>query len=153
MKSFRIETDVRPPRRWLSVRVYDSVESLRIAAERYAGGPRGEFKNAVACVQGFRPRFLVGPDGSVSGAPDWPRNGFAGVVRFAAEQMWTETIHHELVHAAAVVYRMNVAQDIQLGDAFTDMTNEESFAYILGELGADMDKALREHFDFGSGGG
>jgi hypothetical protein len=148
LKSWRIETDYVAPMRWLQVKVYDDVELLRRAAARYSWQSVAEYAQAVGCVQQTPERWLVDADGKDQG-PLWPANGLAGVVRLSADHLTTEVIHHETLHAAAVVYRMNVARAIYLGTG-EDMENEEKFAYIHGQLAADMDTHLRKHMDFGN---
>lgn len=147
------------PHRWFWVRVYSSAKDMRRAAARY--GPEGlaHFSRANACVQ--RVWAFHEEDDTEFKNPIYPDNGFAGVIRFNAQDMWTEVVYHELLHAATIVYRMNVAEDIQLGtgvydsslaDPYDVLANEEELAYIYGQLAADMDKGLREHCDFGNWG-
>jgi hypothetical protein len=148
VNSWRIETDWTGTRRWFWVRLYDSLPALRRSAAKYAqsnGVREGirHFDPAVACVQ----RVCVWHDldsDPERRSPIWPDNGLAGVVRLERENLWTSVVFHEVFHAAAIVYRMDVAPSIDLGDGLTDLANEESFAYIYGELAADMDSGLRK---------
>lgn len=74
--------------------------------------------------------------------PHWPRNGLAGTIRLSSQHLWTEVIYHELVHAACQAYRMNFERVLNLGPGWDDLTKEEDFAYIYGQLAADMNTAL-----------
>lgn len=123
--------------------VHEDLLSLRRAAARYSWQPFSAFSDAMACVQQVPERWEVSQSGPDVG-PLYPRNGFAGIIRLSKDHLWPEVIHHEILHAAAVVYRLNVAKDIQLG-TFTDDTDaEENLAYIVGQLGADMDTKIRK---------
>lgn len=144
--SWKIETDYHGTRRWFWVRVYDSLAALHRGAARYSrhnGGNEGVryFAGAVACVQ--RVAALHSIEDPEHLHPIWPDNGLAGVVRLERDHLYSSVIHHEVVHAAAIVYRMDVASIINLGDGFVDLSAEEAFAYIHGELAADMDSGLR----------
>lgn len=146
ISSWKIETDWTGTRRWFWVRVYDSLPALRRSAAKYAqynGAQEGirHFAEAVACVQ--RVAVLHAEDDSEHAHPIWPRGGLAGVVRLEQESLYTSVIYHEVVHAAAIVYRMDVSPNIHLGDGLVDLAAEECFAYIYGELAADMDSGLR----------
>ena len=158
VKSWVVRYEHQEPHRWFWVRVYDTVENLRKGAARYGAEPVGHFDRAVACVQ--RVWALHSLDDVEHLNPIFPASGFAGVIRLSQENLYTEIIFHELVHAAAIVYRLNVNPDMQLGtgivaddlDSGSVLANEESLAYIYGSLAADMDTAIREHFDFGNWG-
>lgn len=142
-KSWRIESNYTKPLRWFRVQVHDSLLSLRRAAARYSWQPFSAFSDAMACVQQVPERWEVSQSGPDVG-PLYPKSGFAGVIRLSKDHLWPEVIHHEILHAAAVVYRLNVARDIQLG-TFTDSTDaEENLAYIVGQLGSDMDAKIRK---------
>lgn len=78
----------------------------------------------------------------------YPANGYAGTLRLidrdalAREDVslpFDEIAAHELVHATATIYRMNVARTVNLGAGHgRSFEHEEDFAYIYGELAADM---------------
>lgn len=150
IQSWKIETDWTGTKRWFWVRVYDTLPALRRSAARYAqsnGVPEGirHFDPAVACVQ--RVCVWYAEDDPEHRHPIWPDSGLAGVVRLEQENLWTSVVFHEVVHAASIVYRMDVSPSIDLGDGLADLNNEESFAYIYGELAADMDTELRKWTD------
>lgn len=67
-----------------------------------------------------------------------PVNGFAGTLRLAAGYLKSEIVAHELVHAALVVYRLNLRPDVRLGTGCG--RREEDLAYIYGELFADFEQ-------------
>ncbi len=124
--------------RWWWVRVHDSPENLRESAYRRSQEDREFWKDAVlGCCQPVRP-WTDGGELLI-----WPPNGLAGVIRLSAENLFTEVIYHELVHAACAVYRMNFARSVDLGTGLEDMAPEEDLAYIYGQLAADMDTELK----------
>lgn len=136
MRSFAISTGHVAPRRWCWVRIHDTVEDLRSAKARlnpaYADP---EFDPLVfACWQPTS--YLRSADGSV----EWPSNGYAGLIRLAQGHVAAEIVAHELVHAALAVYRMNVKTDARFGRDVG--LREEQFAYIYGELYADLEANL-----------
>lgn len=138
LQSWRISSTHGIPR-WWWVRVHDDAADLRRAAFRHApheGRAAWEDHRIRGCCQPVRPWT----DGETD---TWPGNGLAGVIRLSAEDLYTEVIYHELLHAACAVYRMNVAAVIELGDGLSDMGREEDLAYIYGQLAADMDTALK----------
>jgi hypothetical protein len=138
MRSFTISTDRIGPRRWCWVRVHDNVDQLRDAQHRLTpSGPRGEM-DSFGCFQSvpYRISYLTNPDGDGR----WPANGYAGTIRLAEGWVTSEVVPHELVHAAAQIYRMNVARVVNLGEDCGD--REEDLAYIYGELFADLQDKL-----------
>lgn len=147
LNSWRIETDWSGTKRWLWVRLYDCLPALHRSAAQYSrrngcmNEGIGHFNGAVACVQ--RVASAHSADDPEQLDPIWPDSGFAGVVRLERQHLYTSVIYHEIVHAAAIVYRMDVSPVIRLGDGLDDLVNEEAFAYIYGELAADMDFGLR----------
>lgn len=154
ISSWKIETDWTGTRRWFWVRVHDSLPALRRSAARYSrhnGVPEGlaHFGETIACVQRVAAAYLA--EDTEFQNPIWPDDGLAGVVRLEQENLYTSVIYHEVVHAAATVYRMDRRPVINLGDGMADrdgkpcdLAEEEAFAYIYGELAADMDSGLRE---------
>jgi hypothetical protein len=134
VKTFTIATDCVGPRRWCRVRIHPTVEELRVHAQRL--NPRvavdttgGGWDECFGCFQP-PPRFMVGD-------PGWAPNGYAGTLRLADGHITSEIVAHELVHAAAQVYRMNVAGHINLGPSCR--RREEDLAYIYGELYASFE--------------
>lgn len=127
MRSLTIATDRVPPRRWWLVRIHPTVEHLRAAARRHRPQhDAGWWDDCVGCC---------------SAAPDpLPSNGYAGMIRYAETHLTSEIVTHELVHAAAATYRMNVATVIDLGPECGP--GEEDLAYIYGELYADLERKL-----------
>lgn len=139
-----------PPARWLWVRVYDTPEAMRKVAERCAP-EHDNYGNAVGCVQDITPMI---EDEDLGTFQDdlpidrlwFPESGCAGVVRLCADHLQTEIIFHELAHAACTIYRMNVAQRVDLGARLDESReSEESYAYILGELSSQMLVGLIQH--------
>jgi hypothetical protein len=123
--SFAISTGDRyPPRRWFRVRVHATAQELQEAAYKLDPGSGREFWNE---CEGCCQAVLLGGD-----KQGYPRNGYAGIVRFASDTFTAEVVAHELVHAAVAVYRMNVCHDVRLGPSVGP--REEALAYLYGEL-------------------
>ena len=150
MRSFTISTDRIGRRRWCHVRVHDDLSALRRAA--HALRPhRDGVGHWEACYGCFHPTcYRVN---ETTGAIRYPANGYAGTLRIVerdhlvdedgCELPFTEIVAHELVHAAATIYRMNVARTINLGAGRSrSFEHEEEFAYIYGELFADLASKL-----------
>ena len=140
LPGFTISTDRVGPRRWVQVRIHPTLEHLYRAADRAAPTEGGEGVDwaglgVSAC---FQP---IGFSDVVDGWPTWPRNGYAGILRFAEGLVTPEIVAHEVVHAACWIYRMNVKADMRLGKGCG--THEEQLAYITGELSAGMAKHIR----------
>lgn len=122
MRAFRIAADRIGTRRWFHVRVHPDVQHLQDAAAAYRLGE--DFTECCGCVHPV-------PEPA-------PNSGYAGLVRFAEDWLTPEVVAHELVHAALVVYRLNVAVDVRLGRGC--FGREEQLAYIYGELYADFER-------------
>jgi len=136
MRSIIISTDRIGPRRWCQVRVHDTVEDLRRAAHRLRPDTGAAWWDE--CYGCFHPTWHW--TDSETGRRVYSPNGYAGLIRLAEGHISFEVIAHELVHAAAQIYRMNVHSDIRLGGNCA--SREESFAYIHGELMNDLIEKL-----------
>ncbi len=125
--SFTIRTSsVRvPPSRWWHVRVYDTAAELRAAARAHDPGMDLDPEAYGVC---HHARW-VNDDAT---GYRYGKRGYAGVVRFTREKLSDEIIVHELTHAALAVYRMNVAEDVHIGEDVGH--EEEALAYLAGEL-------------------
>ena len=134
VRSFRISTDRVGPRRWCWVRVHPDADHLRAAANRHRPGyGRDWWDDCCGC---FQPAPYP--------AEGKPWSPFAGTLRLSAPDMNPEITAHELVHAAATVYRMNVTPHVRLGDGHIGFHREEDFAYIYGELYASFEKGWHD---------
>jgi hypothetical protein len=118
-------TGRRGHRRWFWARIHADAQQLRLAAGRLRPGE--DFSECYGCLHPV-------PDPA-------PANGLAGTLRLAASYLQSEVIAHELVHAALVVYRLNIRPDVRLGTGCGQ--REEDLAYIYGELFADFE----QHFN------
>lgn len=142
VRQFQISTDYTEPRRWFWVRVYDSPESLRKVAGRVR--PKDDFATALGTVQEVTPWVPegVGPKYQDFLSVDdlgFPDNGFAGVIRLCVDWLTPEILVHETLHAALVVYRMNISQRPQLeGRLDVERNNEEALAYAGGQLYGEL---------------
>jgi hypothetical protein len=113
-----------PPQRWWRVMVYETADGMRRAAHRYDSDT--DFSGARGVVHHAR---WVNDDATGYRYSD---NGYAGVIRLCVEYLNTRYIAHELVHAAAAVYRMNVDEDVYLGGEVG--VEEEQLAHLYDEL-------------------
>jgi hypothetical protein len=133
---FFISTTTRP-RRWWQVRIHDTADELRAAAERYNPKRHGDTWDDVYGVHQPFGTYI----NRETGARRYPSNGFAGVIRFVEGRVTSEIVAHELVHAALWCYRMNHQRNVRLG---VDCgPREEDLAYIYGELYASFETAWR----------
>ena len=134
VRSFAISTDRIGPRRWCWVRIHPDADSLRRAGHRHRpDNGRGWWDECYGCFQPAR------YEQDTTGDVHYPPNGYAGVLRLSRPDLTAEIAAHELVHAAATIYRMNVTRTIRLGDGHTGFEREEDFAYIYGELYASFE--------------
>ena len=130
MRQFTISTDRVGPRRWCWVRIHPTITHFEAAATRTSPWhPKDYWEGCRGCFQPapYRERHV---DGEWTGR--WPTNGYAGVLRLIEGHTTPEIMAHELVHAAAQIYRMNVKRGIRLGEDCGE--REEQLAYIYGEL-------------------
>jgi hypothetical protein len=67
---------------------------------------------------------------------------FGGVMRLIDGHLQYGIIAHECVHAAANIWRMDVSDEIQLGDDCG--YREEGFAYLVGDLVHETTTAIQE---------
>lgn len=105
--------------------IHDSPEDLQQAARRYG---RDVGDECPACVHPAPVRErLVNGEWVASNPATW-----AGVVRFSKGWITTEIVGHEMIHAALVIYRMDVCDDVRLGNGVGK--REETLAYIAGDL-------------------
>lgn len=124
------------PKRWFRVFIHETVEELQTAARRYS--PHIEWKNAYGCFHPvpLRERHV---DGKWENASN---SHFAGVIRLWAGDVNAHVVSHEIVHAAAAVYRMDVRPVVSLGRECG--IPEEDFAYIVGDLTASLAVVLHD---------
>jgi hypothetical protein len=132
--------------RWWRVAVHDSQASMNKAGRRTHPWLPAEFWQGECwgLCQPVSSRIRVFADGTEDSDPVWPGNHYAGVIRLLSEKLYPEVVYHEVAHAACAVYRMNTNGPVDLGDGEEEaMRSEEDFAYIFGQLAADMDSEIR----------
>lgn len=122
-------------KRWrVRVVLHETVAELQRAGERYKGMPRGEFANAGGVSQPQTRLKAVGGE--------WVEGPGAGVVRLARENLTAEVVTHEMVHMGLALYRWSWAPGLNGGPdvdarghlALAEMANEETLAYLIGEM-------------------
>jgi hypothetical protein len=116
------------PRRYFRVAIYDDREAFQAAALQYNG------VELEAECHGVCQPAPVKEDGS-------DPSHFGGVIRFVASHLTPEVAAHEMVHAALVVYRMDINPDVRLGNGCR--LREEHLAHIAGDLISQLDSVLR----------
>lgn len=133
------------PKRHVVVRVHSSPHQFRTAAHALRPHRDGA-THWDGCYGCFHPTtYLLNEE---TKAIRYPANGYAGTLRLIDQDAlhaedkslsFDEIVFHELVHAATTIYRMNVARTVNLGGGRgRSFEHEEEFAYIYGELAADM---------------
>ena len=124
-------------RRWLKIVIYDYVEDMYKDASRYSQVPISTFEGAYGLYQPPWYKILVIP-----GQPDIPTHPrhYGGLIRLYKPKISQEVINHEAVHAAAAIWRMDVGDQVNLGNDCED--DEEKFAYMVGDLSAGITKVL-----------
>lgn len=121
---------------YLLVVVYPDPAAMRVAGVRYNGG---DLSQAAGCWTPAPRRFRYDAAGAEVETTHLP---FAGVLRLAHPHVTTEVVVHELVHAAASIYRRLLAPAADLGDDCG--APEENFAYLVGGLAAQASTALAD---------
>lgn len=132
-------------RRHVRVRIHPDPRAFRAAAHalRPHSDGIGHWEDCWGCFQPSPYRL-----NTETKETRYPVNGYAGTLRLIdpaysgyanVQNSFVEIVAHEVVHAAATVYRINVARTIRLGDGRDRLfDHEEEFAYIYGELLADL---------------
>lgn len=123
-------------RRYIRIRVHDTTVELQDAAQAYRGDDF-DWTGVAGCFHPAALRLRYDADGDMTDVSD-PH--YAGTLRLSREQMTTEAVVHECVHAAAAIYRMDVCADVRLGTGCGD--REETLAYIAGDLTHSVSEAL-----------
>lgn len=129
--------DYGGPKRWFNVFIHPTLDHFRSAANRYSGGA---FDGAIGCCHPapVKAEYDEATDAWVDNSdPHW-----AGVIRFVDGKLSTEVVAHEMVHAALVIYRMDVCTDVRLGNGCRG--REETLAYITGDLIGAASTALHD---------
>jgi hypothetical protein len=121
------------PRRTVRI-VIHATHALMLAAARRTTPVDWDDDTAGCC-------HPVGLDQVYSPATDSYRWRFdsphpMAIIRMHAAAVTAEILVHELMHAAAVIYRRDVCRDIRLGTGESSLEREEILAHLLSELTA-----------------
>lgn len=131
------------PARYVRIRIHESVEAFRQAAEQYS--PNGVWEDKAA---GFHPS--IGRHRWSTEQMRWLPIGqehFAGIIDLCEDYLTNEIIVHECVHAGISIYRMDIKKVVNLGGPNCD--REEDLAYIVGDLTEQVFVAIKEVADEG----
>lgn len=142
LKKFKIRSD--QSRLYFWVYIYSNVEELRKAGNQHSKliGSDDNFDECHGLCHTYD-RFKIKEDGSEELVED------IGTIRLAITHLGTIYVSHELVHAALHLYRraasMIVNRKIDANFGSGCGSREETFAYMYGELFADMNHKLHDH--------
>jgi hypothetical protein len=130
--TFRVTTRHSGRKRAVTVKVYDTVEELRAAAEaftrRRGAEQTGEFDRAWGVTHSFD-SVMFNEQGEVE------RQGeAAALIRLWRQRLGTSVVTHEVCHAASGIYRSDCHDEH--GPVHDDMDNEEIYCYLVGDLTA-----------------
>lgn len=111
--------------------IHDTHEDFVKAASRYSyHAPSGHYDSAVGAFHpvDHREKYDKKKKRWINTTP----KHYAGVIRLEKEWVVPDVIVHEVVHAAAHIWRLDISKRVNLGD--NCYQNEEYFAYIVGDL-------------------
>jgi len=123
--------------------LYDKQSQMRAAASRHSNriepDPANHHEHVAAVCHCFTLSHVVA-DGTEIESPK------AAIIRFSREHLNAEVISHEVAHAAAHLYGLDLINPDDLAaDHFTG--NNEPFAYLAGDLFAAIWPMLYEATD------
>lgn len=115
------------PKRFVRIVLYDTnAEFLKAFQRGNPGDPGRTIGSFSSVVQHFK------YDKKTKDWIDKTHPHFAGTIRISREHCTYEVLSHEVVHAACCIYRLDIKEDIDLGDGCGVF--EEKLAYIIGDL-------------------
>lgn len=121
--------------------IHDTVEQFRDACARYSyNDPSGFWQSAVGAFHPVddRQKYDKKKKRFVNTTP----KHYAGTIRLWSGDVTPEIVVHEVVHAAARIFRLDIAKRVNLGT--NCFQNEEWFAYIVGDLTHSVTDVLTE---------
>lgn len=137
--TFRVSVRRSGRRRFVRVTVYDTVQELRLAADRYCKRVGtyvpGEFDQAHGITHSSWSIFF-GPDGEEA-SKDFAA---AAHIRLHRGALGTGVVTHEVAHAALAIYRQDCLEE--RGSVHDDMDQEEVVCYLIGDLSARIVNCL-----------
>ena len=107
------------------VYVYDTLEQLRAASERFNGV---EVPRAAGITQAY---------------PDANSGAVIAIVRLARDWLGTTIVSHEIHHAATAIYGASLPDDTTAAEVLTH--HNEPFAHLYSDLFGRLVKALYRH--------
>lgn len=130
----RVSSRATGTRETVRVYVYDTLEEMRAAADRFDGGVAGEgfFDDALGVTQTYERQRLV--DGV------WSTVRHPLIVRLQRDRIGTTIVSHEMNHAAVELYGRTLAPDTLAVDVLHN-ANEE-LAHLQSDLTAGLVRRL-----------
>jgi len=118
------------PKRYIRVYIYDTLDEFRLNYSPWwrDRDNRNDMLGAVGC-------FEPAPDKERHINGQWIKTHdrhWAGVMRLTKGWIDVQSVTHECVHAAAAIWRRDVAPKLYLGEDCGP--NEEMLAYMVGDL-------------------
>lgn len=131
LADFTISVEFEQPRE-VRVVVYDSIKGLRIAATRHDNlsrlvPSRGEYRETLGICHRFDWQTI-----------DGTKHPLCAIVRLAAPHLGVGIVSHEMAHAAVWM------RELIEGDGPLNCSNDEQFAWVLGELVRQSINAMNE---------
>lgn len=115
------------PRRYIAIVVHETQKEFQKAVNK-----RDKNANWAGVVGAFHPAVVRENYNRKTKEWDVLTKHFAGTMRLSKEMLDDDVMIHESVHAAAHIYRMDVADVVDIGEVCGPA--EEKLAYIVGDL-------------------
>lgn len=136
MKRFKLKSS--QSKFWFWVYIYKTQKELQEAANQFSrqGGQEEEPQAMLGIVHNYKRYWIE------EGKPDTLHENI-GIIRLTEEDMATEVVAHEIIHAAFGNYRAEHKTKANFGTETSD--KEEDFAYLYGKLFRAMTRKLYKH--------
>lgn len=126
------------PKRWVRIILHDNVGELQIAARKLSLAH--VLVTTVGCYHA--PTIPTEWDEKRQRVVSAFPNHYAGTIRLCRPWLNNDTVVHECVHAASMVYRMDIPEPFNIGVHYNP--REEHLAYIVGDLANNVFAAIKE---------
>lgn len=136
VKPLRFMLKVPNTKQWFWVIVHPTLKELRTAATAHSRDwedAKISYNKAYGCTHSYS-RTVIARGGAQKDHPN------IGIIRLSRGYLSPSIVVHELVHAAAHIYRLRNHDRIHI----SDMAQEEKLAYIVSDLWHDMNTKLHD---------